>query len=91
MTDPNQKQSDDHWLVRPTTIRNIWIAGICVLLLTLLAGFFIPTKGYFGIDDWPGFGAVFGFLCCLLMVLFAKALGFVLKRDEDYYGADDRD
>ena len=91
MTDPNEKQSDDHWLVRTATIRNIWIVAIGVLLLTLLAEFFIPTKGYFGIDDWPGFGAFFGFACCLLMVLFAKALGALLKRDADYYGGDDRD
>ena len=30
-------------------------------------------------------GAVYGFLSCLLMVLFAKALGAVLKRPRDYY------
>ena len=31
------------------------------------------------------FGAVFGFLSCVLMVLFAKALGVLLKRPNDYY------
>ena len=37
------------------------------------------------VDGWFGFGAVFGFLSCLLMVLFAKALGVFLKRPRDYY------
>ena len=45
----------------------------------------ISVKGYFGVDGWFGFGAAFGFLSCLAMVLFAKGLGFFLKRDEDYY------
>jgi UPF0716 family protein affecting phage T7 exclusion len=45
----------------------------------------IKVKGYFGVDGWIGFGAVFGFLSCLLMVLFAKGLGYLLKRDQDYY------
>ena len=69
MTGSKDEPSSDHWLVRPSTIRRLWIAGIGVLMLTLLAEFYIPTKGYFGLDDWPGFGAGFGFLSCLLMVL----------------------
>ena len=36
-------------------------------------------------DAWFGFGAVFGFAACVAMVLVAKALGLVLKRDDDYY------
>lgn len=91
MTGSKDEHSSDHWLVRPSTIRRLWIAGIGVLMLTLLAEFYIPTKGYFGLDDWPGFGAGFGFLSCLLMVLVAKGLGFILKRDEDYYAENDRD
>jgi hypothetical protein len=79
----------DHWLVRPTTIRRLWWGGCTVLALTVLAQFFIPVKGYFGIDNWPAFGAVFGFVSCVAMVVAAKLLGFVLKRDQDYYKEDD--
>ena len=60
-----------------------------VLALTVLAQLLIGVKGYFGVDGWFAFGAVFGFLSCLAMVLVAKGLGFVLKRDEDYYGTGD--
>lgn len=79
------KPDNDHWLVRPSTIRSLWIGGCTVLALTVLGQFLIPIKGYFGPDDWFGFGAVYGFVACLLMVIVAKLLGFVLKRKEDYY------
>jgi sterol desaturase/sphingolipid hydroxylase (fatty acid hydroxylase superfamily) len=77
--------ADDHWLARPTTIRLLWRVFAAVLALTVLAQVVISVKGYFGVDGWFAFGAVFGFVSCLAMVLVAKALGFVLKRDEDYY------
>lgn len=82
-----KKNADDHWLVRPSTIKLLWRAFAAVLTLTVLAQTVIGVKGYFGIDGWFAFGAVFGFLSCLAMVLVAKGLGFVLKRDEDYYDA----
>jgi sterol desaturase/sphingolipid hydroxylase (fatty acid hydroxylase superfamily) len=81
----------DHWLVRPTTIRWIWRVSIGVLVLTVLLQLVIKIKGYFGIDGWLGFGAAYGFLSCLVMVLVAKGLGFVLKRDENYYTEDAAD
>ena len=81
--------ADDHWLARPTTIRLLWRVFAAVLAMTVLAQVVISVKGYFGVDGWFAFGAVFGFVSCLAMVLVAKALGFVLKRDEDYYDTGD--
>lgn len=88
MSEMNDK---DHWLARPTTIRLLWRVFIAVLALTVLAQLVVGIKGYFGPDSWFGFAAAFGFLSCLAMVLFAKMLGFGLKRAEDYYddGGDD--
>jgi uncharacterized membrane protein len=74
-----------HWLVRPSTVRKLWIGSIIVLALVVLAQTVIYVKGYFGFDAWFGFGAVFGFASCLVMVLVAKLLGLVLKRPMDYY------
>ncbi len=87
----NQSQHEDHWLARPTTIKLLWRVFAVVLALLVVAQAFIYVKGYFGVDAWFGFGAVFGFLSCLAMVVFAKALGWWLKRDEGYYeeGGDD--
>lgn len=79
------QHDNDHWLVRPKTIRLIWQVSIAVLTALVLLQLLIKVKGYFGVDGWLGFGAAYGFLSCVAMVLVAKALGFVLKRDENYY------
>ena len=78
-------QANDAWLARPSTIRLLWRIFWIVLAITVAAQFVFPVKADFGMDGWPAFGAVFGFLSCLAMVLVAKALGFVLKREESYY------
>lgn len=85
------EREPDHWLVRPATIRWIWRVSFVVLAVTVLLQLVIKVKGYFGPDGWLGFGAAFGFLSCLAMVLVAKGLGYLLKRDEDYYEGDTAD
>ncbi len=75
----------DHWLVRPRTIRILWVVFCIVLALTLLAQAVVVIKPAFGLDGWPGFAAVFGFLSCLALVLLAKLLGLLLKRRDDHY------
>jgi uncharacterized membrane protein len=62
-----------------------------VLALTVAAHAVFDVKGYFGVDGWYGFGAIFGFLACVMMVVVAKGLGFLLKRDQDYYREQDHD
>lgn len=80
----NDSQHTD-WLVRPTTIRWLWRWFIAVLAMTVMAQLFIKVKGYFVVDGWFAFGAVFGFLACVIMVLVSKVLGVFLKRNERYY------
>jgi hypothetical protein len=83
--------SDDAWLARPSTIRLLWRVFSAVLALTVLAQLGIKVKGYFGVDGWFAFGAIYGFLACFAMVVFAKVLGRFLKRDVDYYRTEDHD
>lgn len=85
----NDSHQDDAWLARPETVRMLWRVLWAVLALTVAAQLVIKIKGYYGVDGWLGFAAAFGFGCCLLMVLVAKGLGYVLKRDQDYYQRDD--
>ncbi len=75
----------DHWLTRKDTIRKLWIAFAIVLAATVAADFIVHHKAYFGIDGTFGFGAWFGFLSCVLMIVFAKGLGMLLKRRDNYY------
>jgi hypothetical protein len=84
--DNRMKQAEnDAWLARPSTIRLLWRLFAGVLALSVVVQLLFSVKGYFGIDGWLGFGAVYGFLSCLAMVLFAKLLGGFLKRPENYY------
>jgi hypothetical protein len=80
----------DHWLVRPATIRKLWWIFGAILAATVVAQFFIHVHGYFNVDEWPGFNALYGFLTCVGMVVFAKLLGFALKRPDDYYKIEPR-
>lgn len=86
-----EKSKNDHWLVRPTTITSLWWVFGVVLAATILAQIIFGVKGYFVVDKWLGFGAIFGFLVCLIMVLIAKGLGILLKRSEQYYDDGDTD
>tara|TARA_R110001599_G_scaffold325504_1_gene537698 strand:- start:70953 stop:71270 length:318 start_codon:yes stop_codon:yes gene_type:complete len=81
----SDKDESIHWLVRPAAIRKLWYAFSAVLASIVLLQAVIPVKGYFVVDGWFGFGAVYGFVSCLLMVLVAKVLGVVLKRPQEYF------
>ena len=81
MNEPN----DDAWLARPESIQLLWRIFWAILALTVVLQLVVKVKGSFGIDGWFGFGAAFGFLCCVAMVVVAKVLGYILKRDENYY------
>jgi hypothetical protein len=74
-----------HPLQRKTTVRKLWITFYVVLFATVFAEFFITRKPVMGIDGILGFNAWYGFFTCVAMVAFAKALGFFLKRRDNYY------
>jgi hypothetical protein len=76
---------DNHWLTRESTIKKLWIVFAIVLAATVLMDLVISHKPYFGLDGTFGFGAWFGFVSCVAMVVFAKMLGGVLKRPDTYY------
>ncbi|MCB1906964.1 MAG: hypothetical protein KDH15_06310 [Rhodocyclaceae bacterium] len=74
-----------HWLVRPDSIRKLWIAFIAILALTVIAEFFVEAHPHFGVDALPAFNAWFGFIACVILVFGSKLLGMWLKRRDDYY------
>ncbi len=74
-----------HWLVRPKTIRGLWMAFILVLAATVALNFLIPNKAHFEVDGFFGFFAIYGLATCVAMIVFAKALGVLLKRRDTYY------
>jgi hypothetical protein len=86
--EPHRTPRDTHWLSRPATIRWLWIAFAVILIVSVAAQALAHMHTYFEFDGWFGFNAAFGFLSCVAMVLFAKLLGFLLKRPDDYYQRD---
>lgn len=85
MSERGDRDKQLHWLVRPATIRRLWAVFGVVLGLTVAAGLFVETHGYFGLDGTFGFNAWYGFFACVAMVVVAKLLGFLVKRPESYY------
>ncbi len=85
---PVKKAPPPHWLVRPETIRKLWIVGGVTLaaLVAIEAG--VQTHGTFGLDGAFAFNAWYGFAACVAMVVAAKGLGTFLKREDTYYDGD---
>lgn len=75
----------DHWLVRPRTIRHLWIGSGLVLAVLVVLDLVVRHHPHFGIDGVFGFGAWYGFGACVVLVLLAKMLGVILKRPDTYY------
>jgi hypothetical protein len=75
----------DHWLARPGTIGLLWVVFGVILTLLLLADLVVRHHPLFGLDATFGFAAWYGFGACIVLVLFAKVLGAILKRPDSYY------
>jgi len=80
-----KKTPELHWLVRPETIKMLWLYGSGILVLLVLADFFIHPHAAFGIDGSFGFYSWYGLITCFAMILFSKFLAFFLKRKDTYY------
>lgn len=74
-----------HWLVRRSTIRGLWMAGIVLLAVVTLADVFVHGHPHFEFDGYFGFYSFYGLVTCAIMVVAAKGLGLFLKRKDTYY------
>ncbi len=77
-----------HWLVRTSTIRLLWLIFIAVLAITVIVGLFVGSHGHFHLDGSFGFYAWYGFATCIIMIVVAKLLGRLLHRKDSYYDRD---
>ncbi|MFC4852852.1 hypothetical protein [Actinophytocola glycyrrhizae] len=65
--------------------------GLVVLCgLVFVADFFLAKHPHFAFEGWFGFYPVYGFAASVALVLTAKELRRVLRRDEDYYERPER-
>lgn len=77
-----------HWLVRPRTIRRLWLMFILILGATVVARFLVHGHVYFWLDGTFAFNAWYGFATCVAMIVVAKGLAIFLKRPDTYYDSD---
>jgi len=65
-------------------------AMLAFMALLVVLDWLIPTGyGRFPWDSIGGFGAVYGFVSCVLIIVVSKALGYaLLYRPENYYAAE---
>jgi hypothetical protein len=66
----------------------LWKIFIAVLSLSVAAQFFVEGHPHFAPERLFAWNALYGFLACAALIVGAKALGLLIKRDERYY--DDR-
>ncbi len=84
--DSTSPPSDSRW-----NIKRLWQVSLAVLAIVFLLD--LPklfqdaehSHAHYGVDGWFGFYSIYGFVTCVIMVVFSKALGFILKRKDDYY------
>ncbi len=76
---------NQNWFYRKSSIKKLWIGAIVILALTVLAEVFVVLHPHFKVEGFFVFHAIYGFLTCVAMVIFAKVLGFLIKRKDDYY------
>ncbi len=76
---------DRRWLDDPRNVTKIvrTLVGLCTL--ALVADFFYTKHPFFGVEEFPGFYAIYGFVVSAALVLTAKQMRKLVKRPEDYY------
>jgi hypothetical protein len=78
MKDPGKGWFDD-----PVHVRRFLRVFFVSLLVLLAVDPFVHKHGAFPWEETPGFFAAYGYVSCVLLVLVAKLLRRVIRRDED--------
>ena len=74
------------WFTQTKNANKLFIGLGTLCLLLFLADFTYHKHGHFFIEEIPGFYAAYGFFMFTLLIMGAKALRFIIKRPENYYG-----
>jgi len=77
------------WLDQPRNIDRIYYGLIALCVISVGADFFYAKHVHYAAEDIVGAYGIYSFVSCVVLVLAAKALRKLLKRDEEFYDADD--
>ena len=75
------------WLENPGMLPRMWkvFVGILVILVAVDVIFVTHEHASLIFETIPGFSAVYGFVACTALVVIAKILRKICKRDMTYY------
>ena len=80
-----ERKKEFDFFDKPENIRKLWAFLYISCGLSILPEFFLRREGHLGFDGFFGFYGLLGFVACVVLILFAKLIGMVLKVGEDYY------
>ncbi len=80
-----KKKKKKYWLDKPCNINKIIYVLYATCVGLLLLDFIYHRHAYFQFEHWFGFYAWFGFLAYTGIVMSAKLLRKIIKRQENYY------
>jgi hypothetical protein len=82
------KPERSYWLDNPRNVTKVFW-GVCVLCaaaaLLDVSGLIYHKEAHFSLEAIWNFHGFYGFVSCWILVLAAKRLRKLVKRDEDYY------
>lgn len=78
-----------YWLDEPRNVTKIYYGLIALCTISVLADLFYEKHVHYGVEKVIGAYGIYGFVGCVALVLGAKELRKLLKRDENYYGDND--
>ncbi len=75
------------WIEKPGMLTRMWklFVGALVMLIAVDVVFVAHEHTYLIFETLPGFSAVYGFVACTALVVIAKVLRKLCKRDMKYY------
>jgi drug/metabolite transporter (DMT)-like permease len=85
MNPPDSPGNRRYWLDEPAKVTKIVWGLVILCALLAAADFFYLEETHFPWEAWPAFYAIYGFLGAIALVLAAKELRKLVRRDEDYY------
>jgi hypothetical protein len=74
-----------YWLDEPRNVDRIFYALCALCALLGLADLFYHKHVHYRWESWFAFYGVYGFVCCVALVLTAKQMRKIVMRDERYY------
>lgn len=77
-----------YWLDQPRNVDRVAYALYAVCAVIVVADALYVKHPYFDFEYLFGFHAWYGFVACVALVLIAKQMRRVVKRDETYYESD---